>query len=387
MAWKVDSVEVQRASLCHRILTDGLSVSQAAREAGVSRKTIYKFLSRRRADATGSLSDRSRRPQRSPLRSESSLEEAVLSLRDRYHWGARKIHTLLSQQMTPQSESSPQLCSIRTITAILNRHGRIDRNVSPKIDESIQCSFERPGANDLWQADHKGPVEIGRVKHHPWMMIDDHSRFCLCFEPLTEKSLAFTWPILWECFGIYGLPEAILSDGAFADRGTGISEWDQRLIRLGIQPIHGRAYHPQTQGKVERLNRTIDWELLEFNARTESMDLFLSDRDRWKETYNFVRPHEALNDQPPISRYLPSRRKRPGTIPPIGYESGSLLRRVSQVGDISYHRKRIAVGRALARQEVKLKEETRTLEIYFGPALVRVIELDLLASKGHNQIV
>ena len=97
MAWKVESVEVQRASLCHRIVNEGLCVSQAAREAGVSRKTIYKFLSRWRADPSEPLKDHSRRPHRSPLRSEQSLEEAVLALRDEHRWGARKIHRILSQ--------------------------------------------------------------------------------------------------------------------------------------------------------------------------------------------------------------------------------------------------------------------------------------------------
>jgi transposase InsO family protein len=374
-------VELLRQSLCHRILYEGLSVAQAAREGGVSRKTLYKFLARRRADPNELLKDRSRRPRGSPLRSDAELEEAVLALRDRYRFGSRKIHTLLHNQgMTP-------LCSIRTITAILNRHARIHHPPVSKVDESLQCSFERPAPNDLWQVDHKGPVEIARVKHHPWTILDDHSRFCLCFEPLTEKSLAFTWPVLWECFGQYGLPEAILSDGAFADRGTGISQFDQRLIRLGIQPIHGRPYHPQTQGKVERLHGTIDWELLDFNARTESMEWFLEDRDRWWENYNFLRPHEALNDQPPISRYRPSRRRRPDSIPPMTYDADHLLRRVSQVGDICYHRKRIAVGRALARQQVRLIEQGSTLEVYFGPALLRVIELETLSNKRHNQIV
>jgi len=381
LPWKDFTVQLQRQSLCHRILNEGLSVAAAARQAGVSRKTIYKFLARKRADPAASLEDQSRRPRVSPSRSETSLEEAVLALRDRHRFGARKIHTLLANQGTTP------LCSIRTITAILNRHGRIDHAPWPQVEESLQTSFERPAPNDLWQVDHKGPVEIARVKHHPWTVIDDHSRFCLCFEPLIEKSLVFAWPMLWECFGKYGLPEAILSDGAFADRGTGISQFDQCLIRLGIKPIHGRPYHPQTPGKVERLHGTIEWELLSFNARTDSMELFLADRDRWQESYNYLRPHEALNDQPPISRYRLSRRQRPDFIPPMIYEPGTLLRRVSQVGDVCYHRKRITVGRALARQQVKLIEQSNTLEIYFGPKLLRVITLDSLAGKGHNQIV
>jgi transposase InsO family protein len=381
LPWKDFTVQLQRQSLCHRILNEGLSVAQAAREAGVSRKTLYKFLARKRADPAASLEDHSRRPRVSPLQSETPLEEAVLALRDRHRFGARKIHTLLANQGTTP------LCSIRTITAILNRHGRIHHTPAPKVEESLQTSFERPAPNDLWQVDHKGPVEIARVKHHPWTVIDDHSRFCLCFEPLIEKSLALAWPMLWECFAKYGMPEAILSDGAFADRGTGISQFDQFLIRLGIKPIHGRPYHPQTQGKVERLHGTIQWELLSFNARTESMELFLMDRDRWQESYNYLRPHEALNDQPPISRYRLSRRKRPDSIPPMIYQAGTLLRRVSQVGDVYYHRKRISVGRALARQQVKLIENSGSLEIYFGPKLLRVIALDSLAGKGHNQIV
>jgi len=381
LPWKVNTVELQRESICYRIRHEGLSVAQAAREAQVSRKTIYKFLARKRADPAAVLQDRSRRPRSSPLRSEAELEQAVLTLREAHRWGSRKIHTILKNQGTTP------LCSIRTITTILNRHGRISSQPGVTEDESIQSSFERPAPNDLWQVDHKGPVEIGRVKHHPWTVIDDYSRFCLCFEPLTEKSLAFAWPVLWECFGKYGLPEAILSDGAFADRGTGISQFDQRLIRLGIKPIHGRPYHPQTQGKVERLHRTIDWELLSFNGRTDSMQHFVIDRNCWQEMYNYLRPHESLDDQPPISRYLPSRRKRPEEIPPMTYESDALLRRVSQVGDIYYHRKRIFVGRALARQQVKLQEDDKTLEIYYGPALLRVIQLEVLSEKRHNQIV
>jgi transposase InsO family protein len=381
LPWKVFSVELQRELFCYRIVHQGLSVAQAAREAQVSRKTIYKFLARYKAAPGASLTDHSRRPHSSPVRVSDALEQAVMTLRDAHRYGSRKIHLLLKQKRRKD------LCSIRTITSILHRHDRISSKPVVAVDESLHSSFEHPEPNDLWQVDHKGPLEIARVKHHPWTVIDDHSRYCLCFEPLTEKSLAFVWPVMWECFGEYGMPQAILSDGAFADRGTGISQWDQRLIRLGIRPIHGRPYHPQTQGKVERLHRTIQWELLDFGARTDSLTNFIADRDRWQKNYNCLRPHQAIHDAVPISRYRPSKRTRPKQIPEMTYANDDLLRQVSQVGDISYHRKRIAVGRALARQQVRLVERNKTLEIYFGPVLVRSIELALLANKRHNQIV
>lgn len=384
LPWKVVSLPLLRQSLCHRVVHAGLSVVDAAREAGVSRKTLYKYLKRYKANPLDSLADLSRRPHRSRRRVDDALEERVIQLRDQYGWGARKLHAVLRGQHPREP-----LCSARTITAILNRHQRIAGPTPvPGVDRSAVVRFEHDRPNALWQVDHKGPVEIARRKHHLWTMLDDHSRFCLGLEPMSYKSLAFTWPALWECFAEHGLPEAILADGAFADRGAGLSLWDVRLIRLGIRPIHGRPYHPQTQGKVERLHGTIARELLddEFHrTRRDSMRHFLADRDRWRNIYNLMRPHEALDDQPPITRYVPSTRRRPDAIPEMHYASGAMTRRASQVGDITYHRTRIAVGRGLARELVELIERERDLEVRFGPHLVRVIPIESLAGRRLNE--
>ena len=48
-----------------------------------------------------------------------------------------------------------------------------------------------------------------------------------------------------------------------------VSWFDSRLIRLGVRPAHGRPYHPQTQGKVERLHGSSARELIGFNARRD----------------------------------------------------------------------------------------------------------------------
>ena len=118
------------------------------------------------------------------------------------------------------------------------------------------------------------------------------------------------WTILWDAFGDAGLPEQLLSDNAFSTMGTsrpaGISWFDARLIRLGIRPSHGRAYHPQTQGKVERMHGSSVRELINFNARRDSPEHFRQDCNRWRSTYNNIRPHEALDDQTPASRWTPT---------------------------------------------------------------------------------
>lgn len=87
MAWKVESVDVQRQALCYQIVQCGKPVSQAAREAGVSRRTMHKWLKRYRQDPGCSLADRSRRPKSSPRRTCAQTESAVLGVRDAHRWG------------------------------------------------------------------------------------------------------------------------------------------------------------------------------------------------------------------------------------------------------------------------------------------------------------
>lgn len=373
-------MDEQRQALCYQIAVAGRGVSEVCREFGVSRKTAYKWLRAYRRDPAAVLNDRSRRPLHSPARTASATETSILLLRDKHHYGARKIHVLLERA----GLTAP---SIRTVTAVLGRHGRIARADEPSLQRSATCQrYEHERPNCLWQMDHKGPLEIARMRHHPLTVIDDHSRFCLCFEPLPDLTLSCAWPVLWELFAQYGLPDAILSDGAYASDRHGVSEFDQRLIRLGIRPIHGRAYHPQTQGKVERLHGTLDWELLNFNARRDCMSHFLADCDQWRRTYNLLRPHEALNDQPPISRYRRSTILRPDQLPQIEYTSGSVLRKVSQVGDIHYARVRIMLSKSLAAQFVRIEDDEAEVRVYYAWKLLRVIHHDQMRGRGHNQI-
>jgi transposase InsO family protein len=371
MPWKEWPVSEQRLVLVHRVLQFGQSVSAAARELGVSRKTAYKWITRHRADPAATLADRSRRPRRSPQRTSAGVEAAVLAVADRYRWGARKIHRLLS-------DDGQTVPSIRTTAAILKRHHRVGSRPPPL--EQATTRFERPRPNDLWQLDHKGPVEIARRKYMPLAVIDDHSRYCLCFAPAADKSMPTTWSMLWNVFGEVGLPAALLCDNAFS-APIGLSWFDAQLVRLGIRPIHGRPYHPQTQGKVERLSGTAQRELIGFAARRDSVENFCADATAWRHVYNTIRPHESLGDAAPMTRWTISPRRRPDTLPPVTYPAGALLRKVTQVGDVYYHQIRILVGVALAREFVRIEERADEIAIYYSTHLVRVIAHTMLTGK------
>ncbi len=269
-------------------------IAQVCRDFGISRKTAYRWIERSRSDQPQFLEDRSRRPATCPLKTSPELEREILDVRARFGWGARKIRAYLIQH------KQLELPSINTVQNILHRRGALVREMPPK---PLQV-FERSSLNQLWQLDFKGPLEVERQRVCPLSILDDHSRFLLKVQAGPDLTMNTAWRFLWDTFGEYGLPEAILCDNAFSNRAqndVGLSRFDSWLVRLRIRPLHGRPYHPQTQGKVECLHRTYDDEMLR-HVRRDTVWNFNLDVDRWRrEIYNTLRPHEALGDQPPVS--------------------------------------------------------------------------------------
>lgn len=375
MPWKVDPVPEQRIALVHAVRTAGLPVAEAARRYGVSRRTAYKWLARFDGDPAAPLADRSRRPHASPSRTGADVEAIVLETRDRWGWGPRKLHALLKAEGRPAPPP-------RTIAAILRRHGRAATAPSAA-DAPPPQRFERGAPNELWQLDFKGPLEVERRRVAPLAVLDDHSRYCLALRPCSDMTYATVQAALWDLFGDVGLPEAILCDNAFRARNTavGLSAFDAWLIRLGIRPVHGRPYHPQTQGKVERFNGTLERELWP-RARRDLLEHFAADLERWRPVYNAVRPHEALGDEPPASRWRPSTRARPSAVPEVAYPADAELRTVGQAGDIRYCRSRVLIGVGLAGQRVRVSEAGAHLEVHYGTHRVRHIATELLVPHG-----
>ncbi|MFB7255922.1 integrase core domain-containing protein, partial [Streptomyces nojiriensis] len=75
----------------------------------------------------------------------------------------------------------------------------------------------------------------------------------------------------------------------------------QTLTRAGITHKRTRPYRPQTNGKVERFNRTLldEWAYLRPYTSNTERTAALAD---FLHTYNHHRCHTALGGHPPISR-------------------------------------------------------------------------------------
>ena len=371
MPWKVRPVSEIRFAFVHHVLTGGLSVAEACRRFSISRKTGHKWLQRYRESPGDPLVDRSRRPARSPRRTVPQIERAALDVRDRFGWGAAKIHAVLrTQGVDPPCE--------RTLTRILRRHDRIQTRAQPPAADQ---RFERAEPNQLWQIDFKGPLEVQRQRIQPLTILDDHSRYLLALVPCRDVTMKTAWRVLWQVMDEVGMPQAILADNSFGNmqkRRLGLGWFDARLVRCGIRPIHGRPYHPQTQGKVERFHGTLERELWP-RVRRDRLDHFAEDLDHWRRhVYNTLRPHQAVGQEPPVLHWTPSPRPRPKTLPLPEYPGGSILRKVFSPGLIHYRHCRIRVGAGLIGQVVRLLERDRDVAIYYAWKEVRCLVIDQL---------
>jgi transposase InsO family protein len=242
--------------------------------------------------------------------------------------------------------------------------------------------FEYPQPNDLWQMDFKGKVALlDGTACFPLTVLDDHSRFVLALPACPDQTRTTVQAHLTTIFRQFGLPHRLLADngipwGNSSDQPlTELAVW---LMRLGIRVTHGRVYHPQTQGKVERVHRTLEEELLarQTFANREVCQTYLA---RWRESYNQERPHEALQQRPPVSRYQPSPHHFPERLPPIEYPADPIVRKVQSDGRIYFRGRVCRVSKAVRGQPVAVRPDPVTdgvYDVYFVHTRITILDFN-----------
>ena len=372
MPWRKVTPVSERQEFITLASVPGANVSELCRRFGISRKTGNKWLARYRAEGMAGLADRSRRPHRSPRRTTEEVEKAVTSLRAAHPaWGGRKLRARLV------AKGQAQVPAASTITAILDRNGLLADEAR---DRANWKRFEHELPNKLWQMDFKGHFGTAEGRCHPLTVLDDHSRYAVCLRALADERAASVQSSLIDVFRRYGLPERILADNGspWGDTGNGdghtvLTVW---LLRLGIKVSHGRPYHPQTQGKEERFHKTLKAEVLRYESFRDLTHCQMR-FDTWRDTYNLERPHEALSMAVPASRYKPSWREFPETLPPIEYGPEDVVRLVSVHGKFSYRGRLWRVGKAFAGMPIAIRATTTdgTMAVYFCRQQVTALDL------------
>lgn len=372
MPWKEKTVPMSRAEFVRRALQGEKSLSALCREYGISRPTGYKWL--KRAQTQQGLADQSRAPHRRPHKTPPETEQLVLAYRAEHPAiGALKTKRIL------ENAGHTDLPCARTIHAIFKRNGCIRLEASQAARPYQR--FEKATPNELWQADFKGHfgMKDGR-RCHPLNILDDCSRFNLCSDALPGETFEAVKPSMLRIFAAYGLPFSLLCDNGNpwgTTQSTGYTRFEVWLMELGILPVHGRVRHPQTQGKGESFNRSMQRELLRY---TEITDLAHAQQvfDAYRHFYNHERPHHALQLAVPVSRYQPSSVRLPDQIEEWDYPAGYELRRVKETGYVTIRGQGYFLSEAFGGKVIAVRDShlPGAISLFFRQFRIGRIDVD-----------
>ncbi len=381
MPWREVSVNEERGEFVRLALQEGANRRELCRRFGISPAVGYKWLARWH-QGDRSLLDRSRRPHNSPQRSAAALEEQAVTYRDAHPaWGARKIAACLERD----GVAAP---AISTMHEILRRHGRVVPAAGAAATTGHR--FEKNAPNLLWQMDFKGWVPLtGGGRCHPLTIVDDHSRYVPCLKACANQQRSTVQSHLETTFRHHGLPDAIFVDNgvpwgdASHRHWTGLRVW---LLKLGVETIYSRPYHPQGRGKNERFHRTLREEVFAFQRFAE---LCSAQRafDAWRDIYNFERPHEALGQQVPADRYRPSLRPMPNKLPQVEYGQHEIVRTVPNSKDyISFKGRLWKVPEAFRGERLAIRPRGKDGQYGVFFASHRITSIDLTKPKSVSHV-
>jgi len=261
-----------RRLLVDRVERLSWSVARAAREAGVSRQTVHKWLNRFREGGDESLEDRSSRPKHLPTRTPQKLIRRMVQLRRR-----RKAGWEIAQELD---------MAVATVSKHLKAEGlghRIHGDRSQK---------------------HRGAgYEV------VFVCVDDHTRLAyaevLPSENAKYATAFFRRALKW--FRSLGIRcRRVLSDN---HKCYGSNDFTALCQAEGVRQSFTRPYTPKTNGKAERFIQTMKrrW-AYRYVFRSSAMRA--ASLRPWVTHYNHRRPHRSLGKKPPMERLRETRQQR-----------------------------------------------------------------------------
>ncbi len=277
------------------LVEQGTSVSRIASLFNISRKTVYKWLTRYESDGDPGLTEISRRPHYSPNRLPESLVRQILEIRRKERIGPQRIALRLR-------------LSHMGVYRTLCRHNMA--HLRPKKPRIIR-RYEKEYPGELMHLDIKNlvPLRRGMPPEHQFAVLDDFSReaYSRIYPVATTKAAA---DFLLNSLGYYQYPvRAVLTDNAlcftmrhamYAERTTLFA---RTCTQLGIKHRLLRPYHPETNGKVERFFRTVGEECYE-RVRFKDSEHRSKVLEDFVYYYNNERAHLGLGGLTPVQRRI-----------------------------------------------------------------------------------
>jgi len=374
MPWLETNAVKERHHFVQDLASGHWSMTELCARYGISRITGYKWADRFRQSGVSGLHDRTRAPRSCPHQTRDELVQLILEENARYGWGARKVLKRLQTRFPERVWPARS-----TVCDILDRSGRVQpRHRRRRWKHPGAAPINTTAPNQVWTVDFKGHFRMRNGCYcYPLTILDHHSRYLLCCHALPDVSIAGARPQFRRLFRKFGLPDAIRSDNGspFASTGIhGLNHLNVWWLQLGITHQRITPASPQENAAHERMHRT----LKDKATRPPAANFNLQQRvfNSFCHTYNQLRPHEALDDDTPASRWTPSSRAFPERISPPVYPSHLEVRRVSNAGCFRLHSGQIFLSQALNGEQIALEQVDDALWniVYYDTLLGRFDE-------------
>lgn len=330
------------------------SFAELCRRYGVSRKTGYKWVARYQREGLDGLRDQSRAADCHRNEVLPEVADEVLEMRRQHpHWGPAKLRVRLQRE-------APEIVwpAASTIGEMLKRAGlTARRKYRRRATPSPNPLSPATTANQVWSADFKGWFRCGDGRRcDPLTISDGYSRFLLRCQAMEGTGERNARGVMEAAFREYGLPEVMRTDNGepFGSVGlgglSGLSVW---WLKLGIRPERIQPGKPQQNGRHERMHRS----LKQATAQPPAANLRRQQEsfDRFRQEYNWERPHEALQMQTPADLYLPNGRSYPARLREPEYCAEWEVRSVGPCGTMRWRNAKPFVGKVLGGEVIGLE--------------------------------
>jgi putative transposase len=375
MPWRMEKPMDQKLKALSSMLDGKKRIADIAREFGISRKTLYKWLNRYRTNGIQGLEELSRAAHCHPNMTDPSRVERIVAFKKMHrHWGPKKIIDCLEKQYPDEDWPSNSTAGEWLKKNSLVKSRKVRRHIHPYQDHFLECT--QP--NDVWSADYKGQFNTKDMRAcYPLTVTDNCARYLLACDGLKGPRYNETRVCFERIFREYGLPLAIRTDNGvpFAGLGLGgLSRLSIWWIRLGIIPERIDPGSPQQNGRHERMHRSLKEAVTD--PISDTMRKQQVQFDYFRVEYNTERPHEGIGMKRPSEVYRKSHRSYPEVMRPIEYQEGYAVRSVRSNGNIKFANSQFYVSELLHRDHVGLKEiKDGYWQIYYGTHRLGYIDL------------
>ncbi len=265
-----------------------------------------------------------------------------------------------------------------TVADLLARRGLVQHRRRRRASTHpgvVRATSDAP--NDLWRADFKGQFRTGDGQYcFPLTIADHQTRFLLACHGVLSTQTVTARPVFERAFRAYGVPVAIRTDNGvpFATQAIhGLSYLNVWWMRLGIVHQRSRPGCPQDNGGHERMHRTFKREAIKpvrHTCRQQQRNF-----DGFQREYNTDRPHEALAQETPASRYRVSPRPYPDRLPPLEYPRHFLVKKITTGGTFRFQNRLLYLANAMVDQHIGLEETDDGIwAIHFNTVLLATFD-------------